>query len=317
MAMTNITEDGKQATIEQLFCSTVFAGKMQHQLKIFSALNIFLSITAFLGNALILVALHKESSLHPPSKLLFRCLATTDLCVGLITEPLAVSYWMSVVNEQWNICRYTIASALITGYTLCAVSLLTLTAISVDRLLALLLGLRYRHVVTLKRTNVIVKAFWVVSAVAAAMSLWNYLITLCYSYVVITVCLVISIFSYTKIFVSLHHHQTQVENQIHQEQPSQTSPLNIARYKKAVSSALWVQLTLVVCYLPFVIVGIVGQVLSDPGDQFASFSFSKTCTITILYLNSSLNPILYCWNIKEVKRAVKDTIRQILCCSST
>ncbi len=314
MAVANRTEDGKQATIEQLFCSTVFAGKMQHQLKASLALNIIRSITAFLGNALILVALHKESSLHPPSKLLFRCLATTDLCVGLITEPLAVSYWMSVVKEQWTICRYTIASALITGCTLCSVSLLTLTAISVDRLLALLLGLRHRQVVTLKRTKVIVKAFWVVSAVAAAMSLWNYFITLCYSYVVISACLVTSIFSYTKIFVSLRHHQTQVENQIHQEQPSR---LNIARYKKAVSSALWVQLTLVVCYLPFVIVGILGQVLSDPGEQFASFSFSKTCTITIVYLNLSLNPILYCWKIKEVRRAVKDTIRQILCCSST
>ncbi|XP_078352576.1 beta-4C adrenergic receptor-like [Oculina patagonica] len=297
MAVTNITEDGKQATIEQLFCSTVCAGKMQHQLKIFSALNIFLFITAFLGNALILVALHKESSLHPPSKLLFRCLATTDLGVGLITEPLAVSYWMSVVNEQWNICRYTIAS----GYTLCSVSLLTLTAISVDRLLALLLGLRYRHVVTLKRTYVIVKAFWVVSAVAAAMSLWNYLITLCYSYVAISVCLVTSIFCYTKIFVSFRHHQTQVEN-YHQVQPSQTSPLSIARYKKAVSSALWVQLTLVFCYFPFVIVGIVGQVLSDPGEQLASFSFSKAFTVTIVYLNSSLNPILYCWKIKEDKQ---------------
>ena len=40
----------------------------------FSAFNILLSITATLGNSLILVALHKESSLHPPSKLLYRCL---------------------------------------------------------------------------------------------------------------------------------------------------------------------------------------------------------------------------------------------------
>ena len=312
--MTNLTEDGKQATIEQLFCSTVFAGQMNHQLKAFSALNIFLSITAFLENLLILAALHKDSSLHPPSKLLLRCLATTDLCVGFVTEPLAVSYWMSVVSEHWMMCRYTIASALITGNILCSVSLLTSTAISVDRLLALLLGLRYRQVVTLKRTYMIVTVFWVVSAVAAAMSLWNYLITLWHSYIVTSVCLVTSIFSYTKIFVSLRHHQTQAQHQIHQEQPSQTVPLNIARYRKAVSSALWVQLTLVVCYLPYGIVGILGQVLSDSSEQFASFSLAKVCTVTIVYLNSSLNPILYCWKIKEVRQAVKSIIRQVLCC---
>ena len=63
----------------------------------FSSLNIFLSITASLGNALILVALHKESSLHPPTKLLFQCLAVTNLCVGLITQPLcAVSMYHSI-----------------------------------------------------------------------------------------------------------------------------------------------------------------------------------------------------------------------------
>ena len=50
-----------------------------------SALNIFLSVTASLGNALILVALSKETSLHHPTKLLFRCLAVTDLFAGLFS----------------------------------------------------------------------------------------------------------------------------------------------------------------------------------------------------------------------------------------
>ena len=54
---------------------------------LFSALNILLSITASLANVLILVALHKDTSLHPTTKLLFRCLAVTDLSVGLITQP--------------------------------------------------------------------------------------------------------------------------------------------------------------------------------------------------------------------------------------
>ena len=55
-----------------------------------SALNIFLSIFATLGNVLILVALRNVSSIHPPTKLLFRCLAIPDLCVGLLCQPLYV-----------------------------------------------------------------------------------------------------------------------------------------------------------------------------------------------------------------------------------
>ena len=57
----------------------------------YAALNIFLSITAFLGNALILTALCKVSSVRPPTKLLFKCLAITDLLVGLITQPFSVA----------------------------------------------------------------------------------------------------------------------------------------------------------------------------------------------------------------------------------
>jgi len=107
-----------------------------------SALNVFLSITAFLGNALILVALRKESSLHPPCKLLLRSLAATDLSVGLIVEPLYVTLLLTVVNEHRSTCRYVAVATSFSTYLLCAVSLLTMTAISVDRLLALLLGLQ-------------------------------------------------------------------------------------------------------------------------------------------------------------------------------
>ena len=90
MATANVSGNEKQTTflVEQLhfWPDLLLAGT--HQLTFISVLNSFLSITTFLGNALILVALRKESSLHPPSKILLRSLATTDLCVGLIVEPL-------------------------------------------------------------------------------------------------------------------------------------------------------------------------------------------------------------------------------------
>ena len=144
MALKNFTEDDSK-TLEELFCTAEFLRGVDGELIFLSALNIFLSITAFLGNTLILVALHKETSLHPPSKLLYRNLAITDLCVGIIVDPLAVTV-TSVVKERWDICYYAYLAENLLGYTLCSVSLLTLTAISVDRLLALLLGLRYRQI---------------------------------------------------------------------------------------------------------------------------------------------------------------------------
>ena len=74
--ITNYTGDGKQKSFEELFCLAELTEGLHRQLILFSMLNIFLSITAFLANTLILVALSKEASLHPPSKLLLRSLAT-------------------------------------------------------------------------------------------------------------------------------------------------------------------------------------------------------------------------------------------------
>ena len=309
MEKRNFTEDGNHKSIEELFCAAELTGEMQVQLICLSVLNTLLSITAFLGNTLILVALHKESSLHPPSKLLFRNMATTDMCVGIISEPLCVTYLISVIYERWNICRFASAAAHITGYIVGSVSLLTLTAISVDRLLALLSGLRYRQVVTLTRTYLVLAVFWAVAIAGSTMYFWNsnYLVTVLCSCIGISLCLGTSIFCYTKISLTLCHNSNQVQNHVLQGQPSQTLPLNIARYKKTVSSALYVQLALVVCYLPHAVVGFLLTQRGMSSSVFHCWGFA----VTLLYLNSSLNPILYCWKIRDLRQAVKDTLREL------
>ena len=86
--LTNFTVDNSQKTISELRCKAEFTEKAHSELIFLSVLNTFLSITAFLENTLILVALHRDTSLHPPSKLLFRNLAITDLLVGITAEPL-------------------------------------------------------------------------------------------------------------------------------------------------------------------------------------------------------------------------------------
>ena len=126
MAITNLSVNHTQKTLHRRICTAAVTVGTPHPLTYLSVLNIFLSMTAFLGNLLILVALHKMTSLHPPSKLLLRCLAITDLLVGLIAQPIYDGYEISLLYERWDICRSTFASSLIAGYVLCGVSLPTL-----------------------------------------------------------------------------------------------------------------------------------------------------------------------------------------------
>lgn len=309
MGSVNFTDNGKKK-FEQLYCSAVLAEETQEWFVYISATNIFLSITAFTWNFLTLVALRKESSLHPPSKLLLRCLCISDLGIGLLAEPLHVAYVLALTNGRWDVCPYVLFSATMVSYTLSGVTLLTMTAISVDRLLALLLGLQYKTVVTIKRTRVFVLAFWIMSGISATTFLVNYFLSLLYATVAISLCVLTSIFSYAKIFSTLRNHQ----RQIYPQQVNQTCRrLDKARHRKRALAALWLQFALVLCYLPFGAVSFVGAKTSAQEKVSSSFFLTRVITITLVHLSSSLNPVLYFWKMKSVRQAVKKTIENTLC----
>ena len=303
MSITNHTKDDSQKVFEVL-CSIGSTAEISYQLTGLVVFNVFLALTTTAGNTLILVTLNKVSSLHTSSKLLFRNLAAADLCVGVIAQPLYIAYVILLLTGT-RICRSTLVASFAVGSILGAVSLATLTAVSVDRLLALLLKQRYRYVVTLRRTKVLVFTFWIGAAVGTAMYFLSYNIALQVTIVVVSLYLTTSICSYMWIFFALRHHQSQVQDSFQQGQPSRAIPLHIARFRKAVSSALWVQVVLVACYLPY---GIVVALWAYAGLQSVVFLVAQ-CTITLVYLNSSLNPLIYCWKIKELRQVVKQTIK--------
>ena len=181
---------------------------------LFSALHIFLSITASLGNSLILAALHKVSSVYLPTKLFFRYLVVTDLCIGLLVHSLFATVQLSCITEvNEDVLYYMYEVSRASGWIFSAVSVLMATAIGVDRPLALLMGLRYRHVVTLTRVRVaIFFCFWFIGACIGSIPKWGTDITLVLASVVLTLSLVTSIFCYTRIHLKLRHRQVQDQN---------------------------------------------------------------------------------------------------------
>ena len=186
MVRANLSKDvGEDTqTLENIVCVAGWKDDINNHLMIIARNNSFF-LLGFFGNTLILIALSKESSLHPPAKLLYRCLAITDLCVGLISEPSSVVYWLSLVREDWKLCHHALKMSFLSYYILSLVSLLTMSEISVDRLLASLLRQRFRHAVTLKQTYVIVVTIWAFSITAGISHFINYRVTGWCSYGVI------------------------------------------------------------------------------------------------------------------------------------
>ena len=263
-----------------------------------SALNFVFCITAFVGNTMILVALYKVSSIHPPTKLLFRCLSATDLCVGLFLQPLFAIRILNIATKiisPVNLFYFIEANSSL-SFILCGVSVATSTAISLDRLLALTLGLRYRIIVTLKRVAVVVTCFWLISILFGMMdSFVSFRIALNEATIWGTFSLAASIFSYVKIFLKLRQHQSRVQDRLQQVQQNEgLRPINIQRYKRTVSNIAWIQMTMVACYVPFIVATVLNRYTRDN-------DIAWNVSVTMLYLNSSLNPLVFCWKMKKSK----------------
>ena len=132
--MANSTEYENSTSATEVTLWNAYSSSMA----ILAGINIFLAIITSLVNTLIVIALHKVRSIYPPTKLLFRCLAVTDLLVGLISQPLYVTILFPRFTT-WNVnVAIPRADDFFFGL-LTVVSLLTSAAISVDRLLALML----------------------------------------------------------------------------------------------------------------------------------------------------------------------------------
>lgn len=312
--MSNLSsEDDRNALFSEIFPSP----RPLKLAAISIALNAFSSITACIGNVLILVALYKVTSISPPTKILFVSLAVTDLLTGLILQPLLVVHAIiTSVIISTNLSYFSEQVNSVLGFILTTLSILTSTAISVDRLLALVLGLVYRNVVTLRRVRVIMICIWLLSCmlggwrcttVAANLAKLVFL-------VVVGLCFITSIASYIKIYSLLYRHRRQVHGHFKraQQQSNRTAQLNEARFKKTVSSIAWIQFTLILLFIPCIVVAIlwINKIIPSgiPGAILFRVSFS------VFYLNSSLNPILYVWKIREVKKIVKADLMKLKCC---
>ena len=297
---------GAHEYLANFYCSEEFNQGLDNKKISLSAINILLGITAIIGNTVILIALCKETSLHKPSKVLLRNLVATDLCVGFVQLVFGARE-ISILQGWWQTCRHLYMVVGIAANISITVSLLTITAISVDRLLALLLKFRYRQVVTLRKVYAIAIVSWICSGIGTV-SLWYFSPArwIVFSLIGTAVCLIISMHCYARIFCRLRHQHTQVHNNLPQEE-NQTTRVDITRYRKTVTSALWLQLALLFCYLPFLLLVPFAYQQAE-NSLLSAFSITLDTTTTLMYFNSTLNPILYCWRIKEVRRAVKDTL---------
>ena len=100
--------------------------------------NLALAFVAIAGNGLVLNGVWKTPSLRSPSNLLLCGLASTDLSVGLIAQPISITEGIVGLYSRCENLKLILDKADATiGLFLAGTSLFTMTGISIDRLIAI------------------------------------------------------------------------------------------------------------------------------------------------------------------------------------
>ena len=287
--------------------------------------NAVSALTTIIANTLIVVALKKIPSVqvHSVFKAFLFNLAFADLTVGLVVQPAYISAVLTAMYGYPNASRILGTLFYLANWFFANISLSFLTAIAIDRLLALYLRRRYRNVVTFKKVVVVLAFLWIYKFGETVILIFDYRIYNILANGGLGICIAAMTFCYFKIYLTLRRHNSTVREPMRmfplqsahgtcrQRQFTcvRTGQFNMTRYKRSVRSMLYLYAAFAFCYLPPFCVLVVMQVRgTDRTTHIVRFLGS-----TLILMNSSLNPLLYCWRIREIRRMVRRTIRNVFC----
>ena len=275
--------------------------------------NSFLSYTTIILNIVTIHAIRKTALLPKPLRTLLLSLAASDVGVGLLVQPLYISTLVSRLNKKRIDCIfYKKFLAAINFF--CISSLLNVVTISVDRFLAVHLHLRYQELVTHKRVIAAVISIWLLSAIISSSVFWDPLLfsSQVTGLVIKTVCLIVVVIFYWRIYIVLKRHIIQIEGLQIQEvqQGVQNGDLsNFLKLRKSALGTFFVCIVFLICYLPCYILSflLLTHLLSP-----TSFYEARLYVMTLFFLNSSLDPVIYCWKMGPIRRTLMDIMRGIV-----
>ena len=269
-------------------------------------LNVPLMLISTMGNLLVLVAKLRTPSLRSPSITLLCNLAISDFLVGTVAQPLYIASEL-IENSSLKKAMNTMA------FALCGVSLLTITTICVDRFLALHYHMRYPNLMTANRAMYTSAMLWFISFLLGFLTLWNMKVYHFSVLIIIAICVLVSTVCYIQIYGIVRQHQLQIDVQQQAVKTSTTGDnqigktLKVQRSAKSAKNTFIYYVVMILCYTP---VFISMSILAVSSNLWTN---AWTLAETAALMNSSINPFLYCWRLRELRKAVLSTVRQVLC----
>ena len=275
--------------------------------------KLLLCLSAITLNSISIHAIRKTSSLQKTLKIMLLSLAVSDLGVGLLVYPLAIVITtLEMTSNTQNNPAYMVI------FTFFQVPLnlfyyatfFGVTALSVERFLAIFFHLRYQELVTYKRVVAAVISIWISCAFLSCIQFWT--VPLIHNVVYVTIelaCLLTTALLYYKIYQAVRRHTREIESL-----QAQTLGEDITRTTRRFKSAIgtfYIYLAFLACYLPHNCTYLARLILGSSNNLDLVLHLMQY-TLTLTWLNSSLNPLIYTWKMKPIRLAIRNILQNIL-----
>ena len=252
-------------------------------------------------NVLVIMAVKRRPRLQSNTNILLACLAATDVFTGLIVQP------SFIVWKIYELLGMTVSETLFVFHRICiraasVCSSLHLMLVTCERLIAIKFTLNYPFLVTTRNIKVAVIAVWIDALLCGVSRAINSdaISTFFSVFVAFTFfSVILFIFcSYLILYRETFRHQKKIKTQ----QLPQEEVERFANEGKALKTTVFVVGAVVLCFAPvflFLMLSVVGLFQAS-----VLFSVFLPCVRTLFMLNSILNPLIYCWRQKEMRKFV-------------
>ena len=298
--MANLTESNSTNFTAKFSNSTVDSETQNSPLNVHFIITIIINgITCpftVLLNVLVIMAVKRRPSLQNNANILLACLAATDALTGLTTQPSFIAWKTSQLvgfKIRSGPFRYFGHNPFIRLWSVC--SCLHLVLVTCERLVAIKFTMHYYDIATKRKIKIAVISCWIFSLSCEFLKRMS--ITAKFSDLLVALVLISCILFIASAYVVLYletrrHHKVIKTQQLPQEEVER-----FAKESKALKTTVYVISAVALCFLPM-------------GVTFLSYTmkwplFLPTPWVrTFAMLNSLVNPLIYCWRQKEMRKFV-------------
>lgn len=263
---------------------------------IVSVWNGLLLVVALVANGLVCAAILKNSELRSrASNTLLLLLSMSDFFVGFAVQPLYLLRRLMELQDRY-IC-WVIVSYRVLWHLSIGTSFLILSFVACERYIALFYTFKYNEIITISRL-VLFTGFFVASWTLFVISRFLGLSTEKYyaaatSFIILIVSVII--FVYVRIYRLARRHQSQISVM------SSTQSSTIVRESKVTKTTAYIVGAVLICYSPLLISLVAVKFFDDKLFHYYVFPV----TDCMVFCNSALNPLIYCWRNTDLRRSIR------------